>query len=320
MPLFATVAPADADRAALQRHLRKLKRVFPVEALAAERTSMQQVVDYYDACQDAYRKYHSSEGAVHMALNDGDRFDPDGFYGQLRRIEAGWAAVATPPRDVLELAFGQGFNLAWLAQRHATMRFHGVDLTPAHVRLATERMQSAGLCNVQLQQSDYQALPFDDSCFDELFCIEAMCHASDLPRALSEAARVLRPGGALTLFDGYLPRPLHALNEDEALAVTLVAKGMAVEQLQVLDEFVHTARMAGLEPVRLDALDAQVMPSLRRLERITSAVIRWPWLGRRALARRPDMRGRNVLAGCLMRSTVALGLIGYRHLVLQKKG
>jgi ubiquinone/menaquinone biosynthesis C-methylase UbiE len=297
-----------------------LKRVFPVDALAAERTSMQQVVDYYDVCQDAYRKYHSAEGAVHMALNDGDRFDPDGFYGQLRRIEAGWAAAATPPRDVLELAFGQGFNLAWLAQRHPQARFHGVDLTPAHVRLATERMQATGLANVQLQQGDYQALPFADASFDQLFCIEAMCHASDLPRALGEAARVLRPGGALTLFDGYLPRPPSVLDADEALAVTLVAKGMAVEHLQVLDEFLHTARAAGLEPVRVEALDTQVMPSLRRLERITSAVIRWPWLGKRALARRPEMRGRNVLAGCLMRSTVALGLIGYRHLALQKKG
>ena len=320
MPLFATVAPADADRAALQRHLRKLKRVFPVDALASEHTSMQQVVDYYDACQHAYRKYHSSEGAVHMALNDGDRFDPDGFYGQLRRIEAGWAQAASPPRDVLELAFGQGFNLAWLAARHPQVQFRGVDLTPAHVRLAVQRMQTQGLANVQLQHGDYQQLPFADASFDQLFCIEAMCHASDLPRALSEAARVLRPSGVLTLFDGYLPRPVQQLDADEALAVVLVAKGMAVERLQVLDEFLHHAQAAGLEALQVDSLDAQVMPSLRRLERITSAVVRWPWLGRRALARRPEMRGRNVLAGCLMRSTVALGLIGYRQLVLQKKG
>ncbi|UUX96737.1 class I SAM-dependent methyltransferase [Aquabacterium sp. J223] len=320
MPLFATVSPAEADRAALRRQLRKLQRVFPVDALAAERTSTQQVVEYYDACQDAYRKYHSADGAVHMALNDGDRFDPDGFYGQLRRIEADWATAPTPVRDVLELAFGQGFNLAWLAPRHPQVRFHGVDLTPAHVRLAGDRLQAQGLANVQLQLGDYQALPFDDGRFDQLFCIEAMCHASDLPGALAEAARVLRPGGALTLFDGYLPRPVQQLTSEEALAVVLVAKGMAVERLQWLDDVLAQARAAGFEPRRVDALDAQVMPSLRRLERLTSAVIRWPWLGRRALARRPEMRGRNVLAGCLMRSTVALGLIGYRHLVLQKRG
>jgi hypothetical protein len=57
---------------------------------------------------------------------------------------------------------------------------------------------------------------------------------------------------------------------------------------------------------------------LQRLERITGAIIRWPWLGRRALARRPAARSRNVLAGCLMRSAVSLGLISYRQIVLQK--
>jgi hypothetical protein len=67
------------------------------------------------------------------------------------------------------------------------------------------------------------------------------------------------------------------------------------------------------------ALDNEVMPSLRKLERVTGAIIRFPWLGRRALARRHPARGRNILAGYLMRSTVALGLIGYRHLMLHKE-
>ena len=74
-----------------------------------------------------------------------------------------------------------------------------------------------------------------------------------------------------------------------------------------------------MQTATVAALDAQVMPSLRKLERVTGAVIRFPWLGRRALARRSPMRGRNVLAGYLMRSTVAMGLIGYRHLRLRKE-
>ena len=39
-----------------------------------------------------------------------------------------------------------------------------------------------------------------------------------------------------------------------------------------------------------------------------------------AEAKRSAMRGRNILAGYLMRSTVALGLIGYRQLLLRKQG
>lgn len=315
MPWFDTLSAAKDRRAGLVRRLRKLGRVFPVGAIQAEPLPAAQVVAYYEQCHDAYRKYHSAEGAVHMALNDGDRFDPDGFYGQLRRMERGWAE---PPAEVLELAFGQGFNLAYLAARHPACRLAGIDLTPAHLQIASERVRREGLPNVQLTQGDFHQLPYADARFDHAFCIEAFCYATDLRQALGEVARVLRPGGSFTLFDGYLTRPPTQMDADEALAVDLVAKGMAIDALQVLDELLPVAAAAGLHAETVDALDAEVMPSLRQLERITGAVIRLPWLGRLALARRPPMRGRNVLAGYLMRTTVALGLIGYRQVVLRK--
>ncbi|MBU6258915.1 MAG: methyltransferase domain-containing protein [Burkholderiales bacterium] len=304
------------ERAALGRRLRKLERVFAIEQIRREPLAGAEVVEYYEHCHDAYRKYHSAAGAVHMALNDGDRFDADGFYGQLRRIEQGWGER---PRDVLELAYGQGFNLAYLAQRHPARRFAGIDLTPAHREIAAARLHAAGLTNVELALGDFHQLPYADASFDAVFCIEAFCYARDLPRALAEVARVLRPGGLCTLFDGYLPRPPAALDADAALAVELVARGMAIEGLQVEGEFLAAARAAGLQCVASAARDAQVMPSLRKLERITGAVIRFPWLGRRALERRNRMRGRNILAGYLMRGSVALGLIGYRQFDLRKE-
>ncbi len=306
--------PLALDRDLSQR-LRKLERVFALSELRAEPLAAPQVVEYYENCHDAYRKYHSSAGAVHMALNDGDRFDADGFFGQLRRMEQSWAQ---PPADFLELAFGQGFNLEYLAQRHPACRVQGIDLTPAHVHIASQRLQRAGLERVVLKQGDFHHLPYADASFDQLLCIEAFCYATDLPQALGEVARVLCPGGAFTLFDGYLPKAPAGLDADGALAVELVAKGMAIEALQVLPSFIQQAQNAGLKVAAMTALDSQVMPSLRRLERITGAVIRFPWLGRRALARRNRMRGRNVLAGYLMRNAVALGLISYRHIVLRK--
>jgi SAM-dependent methyltransferase len=307
--------PATLSAAELSRRLRKLERVFEVAALQGQPLAAEQVAAYYDNCHDAYRKYHSAEGAVHMALNDGGRFDADGFYGQLRRIESRWSPA--PPQQVLELGFGQGFNLGYLAPRYAGCSFAGIDLSTAHVAIAQRRL--GGLQNVQLARGDFHRLPFADAAFDELYCIESFCHAQDPARALAEAARVLRRGGRFTLFDGYLPRPAGSLQADEALAVELVARGLAIEGLQVQGELVAAAAEAGLQVESLTVLDGQVLPSLRRLERTTSAVIRWPWLGRRALARRHPARGRNVLAGYLMHSTVEMGLIGYREIVLTKK-
>jgi SAM-dependent methyltransferase len=309
----AVPGPTPALQRELRRRLDKLARVFDLDEVRRAPLAAEQVVRYYEDCHDAYRKYHSRAGAVHMALNDGDRFDPDGFFGQLRRIEAGWA---TPPADVLELAFGQGFNLEYLGRRHAGTRFSGIDLTPAHVSIARQRIARAGLAHVTLAEGDFQRLPQPDASVDAAFCIEAFCYASELPRALAEVRRVLRPGGRFTLFDGYYTRPLAQMDTDGALAAELVARGMAMPTLQVQDELLAAARAAGFVPAAPVALDAEVMPSLRRLESVTGAVIRWPWLGRRALARRSALRGRNILAGYLMRTTVAMGLIGYRQLVL----
>ncbi|MCW5631842.1 MAG: class I SAM-dependent methyltransferase [Rubrivivax sp.] len=325
----APAAPIDPARghADLTRWLRRLARVFDLDAMRREPIDAAAVVHYYEQNHGAYRRHHSAEGAVHMALNPGGRFDPAGFAGPLERIEARWRADAGraggSPRDVLELAFGQGYNLAYLVPRHAGMRFQGIDLTPAHVALARERLAALGpaaAARVQLVQGDFHHLPQADASIDEAFCIESMCHAFDLPRALAEVARVLRPGGTLTLFDGYLPRPLEALQPDEALAVELVARGLAVGRMQTVAALLEAAHAAGLELAGMHALDREVMPNLARLERLTGAVIRWPWFARRALARRPAARGRNVLAGCLMRTTFGMGLLSYREVVLRKPG
>lgn len=318
VPTAAAAAP-QAGRAELARRLRTLEKVFPIGDIRAEPVTPAQVVDYYALCHAAYRKYHSAEGAVHMALNDGDRFDAGGFSGQMQRIERRWDSEGRAPAELLELAFGQGFNLAYLAGRHPVCRLAGIDLTPVHAEIAEQRLQREGHHDVRLTLGDFHHLPYADEAFDEAFCIEAFCHAHDPPRAFGEVARVLRRGGCFTLFDGYLPRPPSLLDADETLAVELVARGLAVDALQVLDELLAQARSAGLVAESVTVLDAEVMPSLRRLQRLTDAVIRWPWLGRWALARRPALRGRNVLAGTLMCTSVTLGLIGYREIVLRKQ-
>jgi SAM-dependent methyltransferase len=147
-------------------------------------------------------------------------------------------------------------------------------------------MARAGLGHVRLYGGDFHHLPYDDASVDVVFCIEAFCYATDLPRALAEVRRVLRPGGRFTLFDGYYTRPLAQMDADGALACELVARGMAMDTLQVQGDLLAAARNAGFVPAEPVALDTEVMPSLRRLESVTGAIIRWPWLGRRALARR----------------------------------
>lgn len=105
-----------------------------------------------------------------------------------------------PPRDVLVLGVGTGLDLPHLPPQH---RYVGLDLTAAMLMRA--RRRTAGL-HVAVLRGDAQRLPFQDGSFDAavLHLILAVVPAPTL--CLAEAARVLRPGGQLLIFDKFLRR------------------------------------------------------------------------------------------------------------------
>jgi SAM-dependent methyltransferase len=313
MPSFAK----PSIRSDLQHRIDKLARVFQLDAISAQHMGPAQIAEHYENCFGAYRRRHSSEGSLHLALNDGRRFDAAGFSGQVARLQALWAGQAHA--DVLELGFGQGYNLSVLAPALPGTRFCGVDITPGHVAHVQAMLGERGIAHVVARQGDFHALPWPDASFDQVYSIEAFCYARDLPTALAEAARVLRPGGALTLIDGYLTRPPADMQPDQAMAALLAAKGMAMEGIPVEAELLQAAQVAGFTLERHTCLDAQVKPNVKRLERMVRFFVAWPWLARRLLARLNPLAMRNVLAGYLMGPAMDCGIWTYSELVLRKQ-
>jgi len=55
--------------------------------------------------------------------------------------------------------------------------------------------------HLSAHRADMHALPFLDATFDGAMFLYALCHANGLVDALREAARVVRPGGRLFVFD-----------------------------------------------------------------------------------------------------------------------
>jgi ubiquinone/menaquinone biosynthesis C-methylase UbiE len=68
---------------------------------------------------------------------------------------------------------------------------------------------------IEIRQAPAEELPFDDASFDTVVDTINMCTIGDLPRALSEISRVLRPGGELRFFEHVrYQNPLGALTQD----------------------------------------------------------------------------------------------------------
>ena len=99
--------------------------------------------------------------------------------------------------STLELAVGTGLNFPYYP---VTVSLTGVDWSPQMVQ-AAERRASRILRPIALTRADAMALPFADGRFDTVVCTFALCCIPDDRAALSEAIRVLRPGGSLLLAD-----------------------------------------------------------------------------------------------------------------------
>jgi SAM-dependent methyltransferase len=107
--------------------------------------------------------------------------------------------LPSPPATVFDVGGGPGGHACWLAARG--YRVHLLDLTPLHVELARQasaRQPEAPLAGVEV--GDARALPWGPATADAVLLMGPLYHLTDRAdrvRALREAHRVLRPGGAL---------------------------------------------------------------------------------------------------------------------------
>jgi len=111
-------------------------------------------------------------------------------------------ASVQPGEDVLEVAAGTGVQLVRLAQASESGRTVGVEPSTGMLRQARRRLEDAGLDRrVELIEASALDLPLPAGGFDLVvnsYMLDLLPR-DEIPRALSEFKRVLRPGGRLVL-------------------------------------------------------------------------------------------------------------------------
>ncbi len=95
--------------------------------------------------------------------------------------------------EVLEVGLGFGTVGQPLAERG--LRYHGLDIATGPVELMGERLADLGAQAGEARVGSALELPYEDESFDHYVSIGCLHHTGDVPRALAEARRVLRPGG-----------------------------------------------------------------------------------------------------------------------------
>lgn len=107
--------------------------------------------------------------------------------------------------DLIDIGTGTGRMLKLLG-RYADSAV-GVDISPEMLTVARSNLHAAGLGKVMVRRADMYGLPYPDNSFDTVTMDHVLYQAEKPQRAISEAARILRPGGQFLIVDFCNSRP-----------------------------------------------------------------------------------------------------------------
>ena len=118
--------------------------------------------------------------------------------GRRRAIEL---AAIRPGERVLIIAAGTGLDLPWLPPESDVT---AIDISPAMLARLRQRAAKLGR-TVRAEVMDAARLDFPDASFDCVLLHLAIAVVPDPIATVREVARVLRPGGRVSVFDKFLP-------------------------------------------------------------------------------------------------------------------
>ena len=164
--------------------------------------------------------------------------------------------AALQPRRWLDLGCGTGHFTRALAERYAQGEGLALDIAEGMLRHARPQGGAA-----YFVAGDAEALPLQDASVDLLFSSLALQWCGDFPRVLSEAQRVLRPGGVLA-FSSLCVGTLQELR-DSWLAVDGFVH---VNRFRRFEDYQQMCAASGLQSLTLQR-QAEVLhfPDLRSL-------------------------------------------------------
>jgi arsenite methyltransferase len=153
---------------------------------------------------------------------------------------------------VLDLGSGGGIDVLLSARRvGATGKAYGLDMTDQMLELARRNQSEAGVENAEFLKGDIEAVPLPPNSVDVVISNCVINLSGDKRKVLSEAFRVLKPGGRFAVSDvvvrGHVPEPI---KKNMELWIGCVAGALEEQEfLQLLRDVGFTK--PSIEPTRI---------------------------------------------------------------------
>jgi ubiquinone/menaquinone biosynthesis C-methylase UbiE len=176
--------------------------------------------------KDVNAVYDGPEGLL-WELIMGEQVHIGGFKSS--KILADKAGIKAEMKG-LDLCSCLGAGMRFLARNYGCSMC-GVDGTKGIHQKAIDRAKQEGLQNkLEFKLGDVTAAPYPDKAFDFVWGEDAWCYVVDKDKLISEAARVLKPGGTLAFTD-WIEGP-KGLSDEEAKRINTFMKFPYMESLR----------------------------------------------------------------------------------------
>jgi tocopherol O-methyltransferase len=209
------------------------------------------------------------------------------------------------PLQILDAGCGVGGTSIYLAQKYPNIHFTGITIVPIHVTMA-ERFakKRAVTSNTQFLLQNYCHTTFADNTFDGIIALESANYAHSNQDFIKEIYRVLKPGGRISILDGFctekpIPRSLQKIYK------TWLA-GRALLGLEPINDFATCMKKHGFQNVVIRDISSNVISSYF-LGVLIGSIFFFPALIKTVVNRKKQDAAEEF--DCFMASSIAGGLL-----------
>jgi L-amino acid N-acyltransferase YncA/precorrin-6B methylase 2 len=155
---------------------------------------------------------------------------------------------------VLDLGSGAGGDVLAAARRVGPAgRAIGLDMAPGMVDLARRNAAEQGITNAEFREGRIEEIPLPDDSVDVVVSNRVITLSPDRPRVFAEIARVLRPGGRVSISD------LVAEPDVDRYVADLATAGLTRIQIRRgdIEDAVHVTAVRGTPTGRVAPMTAE---------------------------------------------------------------
>lgn len=221
------------------------------------------IAKHFELCEEHYKNWWklNKSKSMHYGYWDENTKNLSEALYNINKVMKDRAGI-TSNMNVLDAGCGVGGSSIWLGS-HIGCSVIGISLSAKQVNSASKFAESVGLSEkVTFAQQDYCNTDFPNESFDIVWAIESVCYAKEKLDFLSEAYRLLKPGGKLIVADFFEKKGLTGIDKRQ---MAKMAYGWAINQFATIEDFALNASEAGFKNFEVDNISKQISPSAKRL-------------------------------------------------------